>query len=199
MDGYAKKKAFIYEKTKKGFSLQEYIKHLISEWLRKFFSNDKQVNNSYRVLKIVFYVFLALVFVFLLIQVLNIKGIFSRSDEKVRIGYSIDDENINEMNFVKLIEDSVAKKEYRYAIRLCYLQSLKILADRNLIDWKIDKTNHNYLIEMRKNAHARGFARITDVFEWVWYGEFSIDEAEFVELKAMFDSFDQEIKTHVQR
>jgi hypothetical protein len=63
----------------------------------------------------------------------------------------------------------------RYAVRALYLASLSLLVHRELLQPERSKSNHDYLIELRRRARERPqlgdlFAACSDAFERVWYG-----------------------------
>lgn len=99
------------------------------------------------------------------------------------------EEDINEIDFEAQISEAVKQRQYKYAIRLYYLKSLKTLYDRNLIDWKIDKTNREYQQELYGTAYHQPFASITSLFNWVWYGDAEVTENDFQNFQAGFIQF----------
>ena len=108
---------------------------------------------------------------------------------KVEVPYSESLENIHEINFDEEIEKAVALHNYRLAVRLLYLKCLKQLSDRNLIQWKIDKTNSAYIYELSDPNQRQTFSRLTRQFEFVWYGNFAIDQQAFGNINQMFQDF----------
>jgi Domain of unknown function (DUF4129) len=98
-------------------------------------------------------------------------------------------ENIHELNFADLIEQAVEQRNYRLAVRLYYLKTLKQLTDKNLIDWQPTKTNRSYLRELAVSPLSTDFEEITQQFEYVWYGDFPVSEPIFEELKEQFQQF----------
>ncbi len=99
------------------------------------------------------------------------------------------DEDIEKMDFERQIQDAVARRHYRLAIRLYYLKSLKTLADQHLIDWKRDKINQDYVLELANSPLRRPFVEITGLFERIWYGKTPLEEATFQETEAVFQRF----------
>lgn len=97
-------------------------------------------------------------------------------------------ENIHEMDFNSLIENAIKNENFKEAIRLAYLKILKQLTDKDLINWKIDKTNSDYIAELKHTAYQQPFRAITKVFEYVWYGEFEVSSTNF---KPTFSSFNE--------
>jgi len=109
--------------------------------------------------------------------------------KKVDIRYSESLENINEMNFEAEIEKAVSQHNFRLAVRLLYLKCLKQLSDKNLIQWQIDKTNAKYLYELTDPVQKQTFGLLTRQFEYIWYGNFSIDKDTFSNINLLFQNF----------
>lgn len=79
------------------------------------------------------------------------------------------------VDFEKLIQQSVLNSEYRMAIRYLFLNSLKRLHDRGDIEIRQWKAPYDYLKEIP--GEKRSFFReLIDLFEVTWYGEYSADE-----------------------
>lgn len=128
----------------------------------------------------------ALVYVILKLAQSDIRSLFFPGAERKGSGFTEIDENIHEMNFDTLIEEAVAAANYRRAVRLLYLRSLKELADRGAIEWKRNRTNHDYLLELRDSPLRVPFADATWLFENVWYGNVPVSEAVFRNIRETF-------------
>ena len=105
------------------------------------------------------------------------------------LGYDVLDENIHAINFTDRINEAVEQRNYRLAVRLLYLQTLKRLTDNGLIQWQPNKTNRQYTYELTGNPARLGFERLTTQFEYVWYGDFPVDEARFGLIQQEFNAF----------
>jgi hypothetical protein len=57
-----------------------------------------------------------------------------------------------------------------------FLKSLKLLSEKELIELRNNKTNHQYLSEIKNNRISSAFQITTSRFEWIWYGDFPVDE-----------------------
>ena len=66
----------------------------------------------------------------------NAFKIFYKGEGESAVPYNILDENIHEMDFDTLIAEAVAKHDFRTGIRLLFLKGLKILADKNFVQWE---------------------------------------------------------------
>jgi hypothetical protein len=127
----------------------------------------------------------------------NLKGLFSRSPQQSAPAYESADENIHELDFDRLIEEAISQQHYSRAIRLYYLQSLKQLTDRRLIDWRINKTNHDYLYELSRSQPGSpvvpAFSRLTSLFEYICYGNFAVGASYFEEVRGSFQQFNRDV------
>jgi len=115
-------------------------------------------------------------------------GMFGNA-AKNTLDYESITENIHELDFTDLIQKAVEQRNYRLAVRLYYLKTLKQLTDKSLIEWQPTKTNRSYLFELTQSPLYTDFERITQQFEFVWYGEFPVSEQVFGELKEQYQAF----------
>lgn len=102
-------------------------------------------------------------------------------------------EDIHQIDFEKAVESAIAVKDYRLAVRLLYLRSLKQLSDANLIKWQLEKTNYTYLNELKDTEQRRRFSVVTRQFEYVWYGDFPVDGQSFQAINASFIDLKQAV------
>jgi hypothetical protein len=120
-------------------------------------------------------------------------SLFGNKNTSGKLDYQVTEENIHVISFDEMIEKAIAAGDYRLAIRLLYLQILKKLTDRHLIDWRINKTNIAYVNELRDTQWHQEFSRLTYAFEKNWYGDLHIEEGEFAAVKKQFDQFKQHL------
>jgi Domain of unknown function (DUF4129) len=131
----------------------------------------------------------AIIIVILVLNKSKLSGLFYYSRENKISGFKEMKENINKIDFDALISEAVSKTDYRIAVRLYYLKTLKLLADRKLIDWNINKTNHNYIKEIKEAKLKNTFEELTNLFEWIWYGELPVEAYMFKKTKNIFMDF----------
>ncbi|MBL7737779.1 MAG: hypothetical protein JNK14_01080 [Chitinophagaceae bacterium] len=103
-------------------------------------------------------------------------------------------DNIFEINYQREIEKAVGKGNYRFAVRLMFLRLLRNMSEKNVIQYKPDKTNFDYLVQLHPTKHYGDFFRITRNYEYSWYGQFDIDPDKFALIKTDFDNFDNKLK-----
>lgn len=101
--------------------------------------------------------------------------------------YEVEEENIHEIEFDKDIRDAEKDGDYRRAIRLHFLKMLKNLSDAELIYWDPNKTNHQYLYELKGTNIYSPFVNCVNIFDRVWYGEWKIDQSFYIANKSTFE------------
>ncbi len=135
----------------------------------------------------------AIVFFVWKVTGMNRMGMFSKNNEE-GIAYDVANDDIHGIDFNTAIDNAIAKNNYRLAVRLLYLQTLKLLTDKNFIDWKINKTNAAYVSELSNHPQQNAFAQLTRFFDKTWYGEGKVDFEQFVQLKQSFTQFQQQVR-----
>lgn len=166
----------------------------INEWLRKIFGGK----DGETTFKVILYGIAGIAIIFLIFQLLGIspRQVFYGNRKKATVKASVKENDIHEIDFHKEIQQAEKGENWQEAIRLNYLYSLKLLSDRDLIIWRLDKTNHEYEYEIKQAAVKNSFQQLTEVYEWVCYGDFKIEANNYTAFKGQFDQFNQQIKTN---
>jgi hypothetical protein len=109
------------------------------------------------------------------------------------LNYTISSEDIHGISFDQAIEEAITSSNFRLAIRLLYLQSLKKLSDSNYITWQLNKTNTDYLQETSQRKWHPVFSSLTYNFEYTWYGESQVDREKFISVQQQFIQFNKQL------
>ncbi len=99
-----------------------------------------------------------------------------------------------ETDLDRFLRDALAQQNYTLAIRLYFLQVIKDLSNAGAIHWSIEKTNRDYLREMRKHRLSVPFHQATLTFERVWYGNSPVPAVEYARIEPEFKNFLEEIR-----
>ncbi|MCX2743990.1 hypothetical protein OO013_08950 [Mangrovivirga sp. M17] len=117
-----------------------------------------------------------------------------KNDRAVTI---LSDEEITEktmtLDFDQLIKQAEDEGNYAYSLRLLYQWVIRILAENEYIIWKKDKTNHQFLNEIKDQEIKSDFRKITLIFEKYWYGEYPIDVNKYIHEKGKFNNLLKEL------
>jgi hypothetical protein len=100
-------------------------------------------------------------------------------------------DNIFIINYQREIDKAVRDKDFRLATRLMFLRLLKQLADKNIIHYKQDRTNLEYLQQLYSTNYYKDFFQATRNYEYSWYGKFPVSEEAFNKIRSEFDRFDK--------
>lgn len=114
---------------------------------------------------------------------------FGKKNTKMEIKATSIIENIHEINFAEEILKFEQQKNFRMAVRYQFLNILKKMADRKIIEWNPQKTNKDYLAETENGIQKSAFADLVRIFDYVWYGEFEIDQNGYRAFKEKFANF----------
>ena len=163
----------------------------VASILQRLFGSVRAGKNAASIFKYVIIGLAAIMIVYVIFKLIGIDllRIFKKNKAIVEVPYSESIENIHEINFDDAVENALLVKDYRLAVRLLYLRSLKQLSDSNLINWKLGKTNSTYLSEIADAEQRRQFSIVTRQFEYVWYGDFPVDGQSFQNINAIFQEF----------
>lgn len=86
-------------------------------------------------------------------------------------GYIVEEDNIYGIDFPSTLDQALKVGNYREAVRLVYLQTLRHLSDAGKIDWQPAKTPSQYLNEYT----GRPFHHLTTTFVRIRYGGYDAD------------------------
>ena len=136
-----------------------------------------------------FYLAIGIAVVYLVYILLNEggSGLFSsRKNEKLNNYEDITAENIEHADIHALIKNAENDDNYRLAIRYYYLLVLKTLSLKNYIKFEDDKTNSEYLNEISEKPFSEKFAYTSYLYNYIWYGKFSLNIEQYNKAKSNF-------------
>lgn len=182
---------FQYEPRIKHYSQWEQFKQWIVNWLRKIFDaqNEQQASDWFDYLVNFLAISLVLLVGYFIVKaVINKEGrwLWSRSEEEQVIEYKDIEQKIHQIDFSTLIAKSKQQGNYRLMIRYYYLWLLKKLSDKKKIEWDVNKTNSDYLYEIKDKNLRDKFAYNCYIYDYIWYGEFELEEQMYWQAEAKF-------------
>ena len=92
------------------------------------------------------------------------------------------------------LENALKNEVYREVIRIYFTMILQELIRLQLIKWRLEKTNQQYIYEVKNQILRAELRKCTRYFDIVWYGEYNIDRAKFEEIQPLFTRFIQTLK-----
>ena len=147
------------------------------------------------VLKILLWTVTGLFILFILYRLFLAEGVFKRASKtNQHAGAEVEEEVITtESDFDALINQALQNGNYRQAVRYQYLKTLHNLAGKNFIELAPDKTNFQYVGEIKNREYQNDFAALTLNYEYVWYGEFAIEKNRYQKIEMNFISLNKKL------
>ncbi len=164
----------------------EAIRFFLRE-LFNFGSIDKPLSSLEIILKILAIVIIAFA-VYLIIRIIvkkEVGWIFGKKNKPI-LESEFNEEDIHKINFEKIIASAKNQNNYRLSIRYYFLWLLKSLSDKSIIKWDIEKTNSDYAQEIKDKVLYKDFNYLSYIYNYSWYGEFSINEEDFIKIERIF-------------
>lgn len=184
LEKYKQQEEFQYDDSYVGISAWDRFWNWF--WSLFDFSNDSVVGKGLQYLLISLGVAAV---VFIIMKLAGVDKVIRGKSASAALPYSEYTENIHEINMDDELEKAINVRNYRLAVRLLYLKSLKQLNDAELIHWEINKTNSDYSNELQDFDQRLAFNLLTRQFEYIWYGEFNIDADVFGRISNLFKDF----------
>lgn len=174
----------------------------LSDLLYRFFENlfgVEKAGGFLRVfLEVLPYLLLG-VLIFLLIKFflkVNANALLRRRKEKASVALSEEERLIRNEDLKQLIKNALADNNYRLAVRYYYLYVLKLLSEKEHIVWELQKTNRDYLGEIKSTDIRLPFGNITRLYEHIWYGDFPMDAPKYQKAERLFSSLEKTLADH---
>lgn len=188
-------KEYIYEHSP-GFweKFGKWLGSLLEKW---FDAPSTSVKNIFSNLETTFYVVVILLVIYLIVKmILNKEGtwIFSKNKASKEIIYNDLEENISQLNFEELIQNAIDNENFRLAVRYSYLWILKKMDEKSIIEYNTEKTNVDYQLELENSTFSENFKTASYYYNYVWYGEFFIDNAAYSKADELFKNFLNQIQ-----
>lgn len=98
-------------------------------------------------------------------------------------------EDIEEIDALDGFKKALMAGDYRSAIRMQFIKVLQLLQENNRINWRPEKTNKDYLRELRGTNEKSVFRKLSGIYELVWYGNTKIQRESFEQINPSFEKF----------
>jgi len=105
-------------------------------------------------------------------------------------------DKLDEVDWEQLMTNAHQNGQWRQAVRYSYLLVLQKLWAAELIGYTAEKTNADYLRELKNVSLKPNFRRLVRFYEYTWYGQYPIDEQLFLTHLQSIKSFNQKLKIY---
>jgi hypothetical protein len=188
-----------YEVKLNDKSLWDRFTEWLAYWFKKIFGlNDFEKSKNYAEITLKVIACLIVIYVIYLIVkvILNKEGqwVFGKSTTKKIIHDDDIEKNLIHVDFEKLIKETLKSGNNRLVVRYYYLWVLKNLSEKNIIEWHAEKTNTDYLYEIKSNDLKTDFQYLSYLYNYIWYGEFEMSDHTFQHAKKAFENTIQSLQ-----
>jgi hypothetical protein len=190
---FKKKYPYVYEYKTPEKNAWDRFKEWLANIIKNLFSISSSAvsMNVVTIILRILAVIVILFVVYLIVKaIMNKEGqwIFGKNSDKKIIHYDIDEKNLHLIDFEKRIQETLQSGQKRLCIRYYYLWLLKNMAANRLIVWDLEKTNSDYLHEIKEQTRKNEFAYLSYLYNYIWYGEFELDDFTFEKTKKAFEN-----------
>lgn len=173
--------AYETEKTDGWFTrLVDWIERKIDELFD--LGSRKKAGEYLETIKLIFYGLIIIAVVYFIVRaVMNGEGrwVFGKRSDKKLIEHEDVETNIHIVDFDALISEATINNDYRLAVRYQYLNMLKKMSNHEIISYDPEKTNLDYTYEIKNDTLREQFQYASYLYNYIWYGEFIIDKAQY--------------------
>lgn len=167
---------------------KQWVNDVWSSFIRWLFGTDEVSGTASFLIQLLPYLIVAslvglLVWVFLKMD----SGQLAFEKRQSSLAFLSDDEELIKREDIQLLIDkAIAAGNYRLAVRFHYLLALQKMSGKELINWQAQKTNHEYIYEVTDPSLRKQFRHVTDLYDYIWYGNFDVDETSFQKAQSSF-------------
>lgn len=188
IESYKNNPDFSYVEVEKS-GIMSKILHFLSKMIQSLFGQDIDLTTEKVLNFLYFVIFLATTFLVIkLIFTYKGRWFFEKDNQVLEESIEEAEKNIHQTDFRKLLQFTENKGDTRQSIRLYYLWLLKVLSSKKMISWDKQKTNADYIYEIKDEKIKQDFKELSRLYNYIWYGEFSIEDTEYKEVKSFFEA-----------
>lgn len=191
-DSFRNKEEFIYITDVRQVKNSSFL-FRIGRFLSKFFET---LGTLLKALPVLIKIALWGLVIFLIVVIFTKTGlnrVFYSNKSIGNTDYEIKDLEEQITDFDSAIQNEVSNKQYRRAIRLLFLKLINVLDRVEFIKYSKEKTNIDYLREIRDSQFRPGFLSLIGIYNNVWYGQFEIDQQQYQKYEKDFIQFHNQI------
>lgn len=144
--------------------------------------------------KILLYILLFGAILFIIYYVIKNRDNYKKDTGGDVLIKDINPAKISKSELELLLEKYMAEENYRECIRIYFTFILKEIIKNGWIKWRKEKTNFDYILEMKSKPNASRFEECVRIYDLVWYGEYEITKEIFESLQPTLLSYYQSLQ-----
>lgn len=119
--------------------------------------------------------------------------LFAKRQKKVKQGAATHTPTFGETDWEELLQKAVQANDVRLAVRYSYMLLLQLLQQRQMIDYRDDKTNYEYYRELERTPYKQPFKTISRQYEYAWYGNYALSVSAYNDYITLFNEVRQKL------
>lgn len=131
---------------------------------------------------------LAILLLFIVITKTKLYKLFYTAKEIENPDFAFANPEDQFIDFDEAIQLQIMQQQYRQAIRLLYLKLINLLRNKDFIHYSKEKTNRDYLFDLKNSELKAQFSAITSIYNYVWYGDTEIARDQYLRFEKSFQS-----------
>lgn len=119
--------------------------------------------------------------------------LFAKRQKKVKPGAAEHIPTFEETDWEAMLQKAVQANDVRLAVRYSYMLLLQLLQQRQMIDYRDDKTNYEYYRELERSPYRQPFKTISRQYEYAWYGNYELSAGAYNDYITLFNEVRQKL------
>lgn len=192
LDSYKANEDYNYSDEKNVVSWwTDFKQWLNAQWQKLFGENYNPDSLLVKFIRALPYIIIPFAFVLLIwfLARSNPGSQIMRQHTKSKVILTEEEELLMKRDLESLAEQAISNQEPRLAIRYLYLHCIKRLDMKRIINYTNEKTNYEYIKEIKIEEISRNFRQLTLFYEQTWYGDLVFDEIYFDNFKQQYQAF----------
>lgn len=98
------------------------------------------------------------------------------------------EENLLTVDWEQLMQQAAKEDNWILAIKYSYIRLLQLMQQKELIDFRGDKTNRDYYNELTDSSYKKPFRQLSSFYEYAWYGRYPLSQQQYEDYMQKFQS-----------
>jgi uncharacterized membrane protein SpoIIM required for sporulation len=100
---------------------------------------------------------------------------------------------VNFNNWTHALQQAQLSRDYKLCTRILFLHTLQQMHNAGKINYDVNTTNSTYLLALFNAPYYNLFKQCATAFEHIWYGNYLITEAQYLQIKSQYNKLYQAI------
>lgn len=136
--------------------------------------------------------------IYIVYSLIKNRDSFKKEVKSEQVLKEMNPEIISKSELELLLEKYTNEENYRECVRIYFTFILKEIIRNGWINWKKEKTNFDYILEMKGKPNSERFEESVKIYDLVWYGEYGITKEVYHSLQPILLSYYQSLQSPIK-